>query len=480
MKKLNKDFVILTLGKILQVAIALLSVRLLTSLLSTTEVGNYYLLITILTLLNFTFLNPIGQYYNRHIIPWRLSKNLSNASLVLVFTRFFGVLCSLIISTVVFYVFDYEVYYSLCEFLLFIFVSLMASSFLVYLNVINILGNRVLFIKYLLVSLILGLSFSLLITEFIDKSGMAWLYGIAIAQLLLFIPVYKKVTAGERTVYSKLKAKLDYLTIKKVFVFSLPVTITLFLQWGQNSSYRIIVEDKYSIEVLAYVAVGLSVATAIYSAVESLATQYFMPIYLRDINNATQKERAEAWNKLAAYVLPIYFLLMSYTIFTAPFLMKVLINEKFHGAYIYLMIGASIEFFRVSSNVFYLISQSEVKTKSTITPYLIGFSFVVVALYFVNAKEYLWLIPSILSFSYLLIATILFINMKKLLSIKLPVLQILKATVLSLPFISLLIIDGNQNIIGSLTIIGISGVYFLFASHFLFTNSMKKNTYNIT
>jgi O-antigen/teichoic acid export membrane protein len=474
MKKSNKDFVMLTLGKILQVVIALLAVRLLTSTLSAPEVGNYYLLITILTLFNFTFLNPIGQYYSRHIISWRLSKNLSNASFILIFARLFGVMCSLIISIFVFYFFEYGVYYSLWEFLLFVFISLMASSFLAYLNVINLLGNRVLFVKYLLASLILGLSLALLISQFIDKSGMAWLYGIAISQLLLLAPVYKTVTAGEHVVYSKVKGKLDYLTIKKVFVFSWPVTITLFLQWGQNSAYRIIIEDKYSIEVLAYVAVGLSVSSAIYSTVESLATQYFMPIYLRDINSATKNERAEAWNKLAAYVLPIYFLLIFYIIFTAPFLMRVLVNEKFHEAYIYVMIGASIEFFRVSSNVLYLISQSEVKTKSTITPYLVGFSFVMVALYFVNAKEYLWLIPSILSFSYLLIATILFINMKELLSIKLPILQTLKAGALSFPFIALFTIDKNQNVFASLAIIGVFGVYFLFASYLLFTNSVKK------
>lgn len=473
MKRLNKDFVVLTLGKVLQVVIALLSVRLLTTLLSEPEVGNYYLLITVLTLFNFTFLNPIGQYYNRHIIPWRSSENLSNASLVLMFTRLFGVMCSLIISIVVFYIFDYDVYYTLWAFLFFIFFSLMASSFLVFVNVINILGDRVLFIKYLLASLILGLSFSLMITQFIDKSGIAWLYGIAIAQLILFVPVYKIVTSGERVVYSKLKAKFDYLTIKKVFLFSLPVTITLFLQWGLNSSYRIIVEDKYSIEVLAYIAVGLSVASAIYSAVESLATQYFMPIYLKDINRVNKYSRAEAWNKLAAYLLPIYFLLLIYIICSAPFLMKLLINEKFHQAYIYVMIGAPIEFFRVISNVFYSVSQSEVKTGATILPYLFGFMLMIAGLYFFDAEDHLWSIPMTLSLSYLIISFLLYVSMKKLLPIQLPIYSMLISIALSIPFAGMLFFDINSSLLLSILLIIFFGCYFLYACHLLYVYSTK-------
>jgi O-antigen/teichoic acid export membrane protein len=61
--KSKKDLIILSLGKALQVIIALVSIRILTELLSEQEVGNYYLLLTVLTLFNFAFLNPLGQYY---------------------------------------------------------------------------------------------------------------------------------------------------------------------------------------------------------------------------------------------------------------------------------------------------------------------------------------------------------------------------------------------------------------------------------
>ena len=49
----KKDIITLVVGKVLQVVLALLSLKILTSILSENEIGQYYLLITILTLFNF-------------------------------------------------------------------------------------------------------------------------------------------------------------------------------------------------------------------------------------------------------------------------------------------------------------------------------------------------------------------------------------------------------------------------------------------
>lgn len=473
-KLITKDFFILTIGKILQVVIALLAIRLLTTVLSEKEVGHYYLLLTVLTLFNFAFLNPVGQYYNRHIIKWRSSGDLSNATFILLLTRFFGVFLSLLVACVLFVAFHYEKYFSLPEFLLFIFISLMAGSYLVVLNVINILGERVFFIKYLLFALILGLIFALLVTNFLDKSGMAWLYSVALAQLIFFVPIYRKLHIRSEFSLKRITQKINVTVIKKVFSFAVPVTLTLFLQWGQNSSYRLIIEDKYSVEVLAYIAVGFSVSAAIFNAVESLATQYFMPLYLKAVTNTTKDKRALAWDELASYMLPIYFALMIFVISLAPFIMKLLIAEKFYDAYIYAMFGALIEFLRVTANILYLVSQSEVKTRQTITPYLLGFISTVTVLYFTDLHDMLWTIPVVLAASYFLILTLLYINMRKVLSIKLPVLNIVKSIVLSLPFLFFLMVQEKQSFIFSFFLVFLGGLYFLFLLYIIKSDQNKK------
>ena len=143
MTKQKKDILILGIGKVLQVVIALVSIRILTEVLSAQEVGNYYLLLTLLTLLNFAFLNPLGQYFGRHLIHWEQNKNLLNATNVLLFLRFTAIVFSIFIALIVYEIFEYDKYYSLSEFLLFIFISLIAGTHGVLLNAVTLLGFKV-------------------------------------------------------------------------------------------------------------------------------------------------------------------------------------------------------------------------------------------------------------------------------------------------------------------------------------------------
>lgn len=64
----QKNLAILIIGRVLQIIIALVTIKVIVSVLSVEEVGNYYLLLALLGLLSFTLLNPLGQYYGRHLI----------------------------------------------------------------------------------------------------------------------------------------------------------------------------------------------------------------------------------------------------------------------------------------------------------------------------------------------------------------------------------------------------------------------------
>jgi len=460
--KQKKDILILGVGKVLQVVISLVAIRILTEVLSEQEVGNYYLLITILTLFNFALLNPLGQYFERHLIHWKQSQNLLNATNVLLFLRFMAVGISMFIALIVYEIFEYDRYYSLNEFLLFIFISLIAGTYGVLLNAVNVLGDRVRFIIYAVATLTVGLVLSLFILYFIDKSAIGWLYGIAISQLIFSIGLYKYVIKNNDFSVDKIKSAFSKKYIKKIVIFIIPVTITLFLQWGQNISYRFIVEDKYSLELLAYIGVGLSVSGAIFSAVESLATQYYSPIYLREITNATKEERTKAWNNLASYMIPIYLLLALYIVSLSSYLTQVLVAEKFHEAYIYAMFGAGVEFFRVITNLVYLVSQSEIKTNNTILPYAIGFMFTISTLYFFDMSDKLWMIPLFLAISNSVIFLILFINMRKLLDITIDVVDLVKLTLFATPMLLILLLNYNNSMIQAFLTISISGIYLLF------------------
>jgi O-antigen/teichoic acid export membrane protein len=443
------------------VIIALVSIKILTTLLSEQEVGNYYLLLTILTLFNFAFLNPLGQYYGRHLIQWEHNKNLLNATNVLLFLRVNAIVFSLFVAFGVYQIFGYDKYYQLSDFLLFIFISLIAGTHGVLVGAVNSLGDRVKFTIYMVSTLVVGLVLSLVIVNFIDKSGMGWLYGLAMAQLIFSIGLYKFVVKNNDFSFQRVKSAFQKEYMKKIAIFIIPVTITLFLQWGQNQSYRFIIEAKYSLEILAYIGVGLAVSGAIFSAVESLATQFYNPIYLRKITHASKEDRAKAWNELASYMIPIYLILAVYVIILSPYLTKLLVALKFYDAYIYAMFGAMIEFFRVITNLVYMISQSEVKTNTTILPYTIGFILTISSLYFFDMSEKLWMIPLFVGFANCVIFLFLFINMKKLLDIKIDLMNLLKTFVLVFPLFSILFIQNTQELWQTILTIGTSGIYFL-------------------
>lgn len=465
--KKKKDIIILAIGKSLQVIIALISIKILTEVLSTKEVGNYYLLLTLLTLFNFAFLNPLGQYYGRHIIHWEHTKNLLNATNTLILLRFIAVVVAIFVAFRVYSFFEYDKYYSTSEFLLFIFISLIAGTHGVLLNAVNTLGDRIKFIKYVVSTLVIGLALSLIFVNYVEKSGMNWLYGMAISQLLFSTGLYKYIIKDNHLSINKIKSVLNRDYIKKIAIFIIPVTITLFLQWGQNTSYRFIIEAKYSIEALAYISVGLAISTAIFSAAESLATQFYNPIYLREITNTSKENRTKAWNELADYMIPIYILLTIFIISLSPYLTKLLVSQKFYEAYIYVMFGAMIEFFRVITNLVYMVSQSEIKTNTTVLPYTVGFILTIGSLYLFDLSEKLWMIPLLLSITYGVIFFMLFISMKKLLEIEINIFTLLKTLILSSPLLIAFLIDNDRILAETLLMIVIAGIYFFFITYLI-------------
>lgn len=466
--------IILSIGRVIQVFISLASIKILTTMLNEQEVGNYYLLLTILTLLNFAFFNPIGQFYGRYIIKWNESNDLLNATNVLLILRINAILISLIVSFIIYNIFEYNIYYELSDFLLFIFVSLLASGCGVLLNTVNILGNRIKFTLYVLFTSTLGLFLSICIVLFLEKSSMGWLYGLMIAQMISFCLLYNSIRANNVLDFQRMKLAFNKDYIIKTALFIMPVTITLFLQWGQNQSYRFIIESKYSLEVLAFIGVGFGVSSAIFSAVESLAAQIYNPVYLKKITNASKNDRTCAWNNLASYILPIYLILTLYVIVCSPYLIRVLTAEKFYDASIYVVFGAVIEFLRVTTNLIYKVSTSEVKSTSSVLPYATGFVVTMVSLYFFDLSENLWLIPTFLIMSNLIVLLLLFKNMRKLLDIRFDVNKLVSSFVLASPLFLFLFVDDNNTLLQALLMLGIGGVFFLFLSVLIIRGSKEE------
>lgn len=477
---MNKDLKIIIAGRVLQIIIALVSVRLLTTYLSPEEVGNYYIILAFLAFFNLVLLNPPSMYLGRHLLHWQKSKNLFNGIFVFIMWILIVAMLSIPISVLVYYGFGYETKFDLGVFVSYTVLALIIST--IHRNVlygINTLGYRKEFVIYLIITLLFGLIFSVGIVYFYYNFALGWVVGVVLSEFLMLYVIFKFFIQNNVVDINKIKLTLSKDRIKKILLFSVPIGLTTFLMWGQNTAYRFIVDYQYGTEILAYIAVGLGVSSAIFGAIESISMQYFNPIFLKNILDASKEQRAIAWNTIAKQIVPIYILAAFFTITMSEVLINILVDKKFHDAYIYTMFGVGIEFFRVMTNLLNNVSQSEHQTSLTVKPYLVGFLVSLGVLSTTNFGTNYFMIPLILGIAYFFVFIYMYINMKKLLDIKYDI-DLFKVIFLSLPFLMINFFDvENLTLMFSLLILLIFGLYFLLSSWISIKKGVivaKKNT----
>jgi len=73
--QINKT-ALLFFGRFTQALIMLVAMRLITTILSADEMGNYYILQSIFNYAGLVFVNPVGMFINRRLFKWRESNQL--------------------------------------------------------------------------------------------------------------------------------------------------------------------------------------------------------------------------------------------------------------------------------------------------------------------------------------------------------------------------------------------------------------------
>ena len=131
------------------------------------------------------------------------------------------------------------------------------------------------------------------------------------------------------------------------------------------------------------------------------------------------------------------------------------------------MVGAIIELFRVLTNLLYTISQSELNTKSTVTPYLFGTAIMIFGLYKVAIFPGLWNVPFILTLSSFSTLILMTINMRKLLSIDFPFKKIIYSACLLSPLYFLNFLRIEKEILNSIIVLALCFIYLIVILHLI-------------
>lgn len=475
---MNRDVLIITAGRVLQMVIALVSVRVFTSLLSAAEVGNIYLINALFGFFGLALINPVGTYMNRKTHRWAEEKSILDRFFIY---NIYLVLLAVSSTVIIFLLNRYwhvgatiRVPMLICFLMFSIYFTTWNQTIIPALNLLN---HRMSFVLFTLLTLVVGLVFSVLLVNYYSSTAVSWLSGQLCAQALiaLFALVYLKKVMGQGVNFSRAREVVTRENLMNILHFVFPLACTTFFMWLQNQSYRIVIEKTVGAEFLGMIGLGIGLASSIAVAAESLIQQLYLPGFYRDINTPDLEKRTEAWNAMAQLTIPVYIALTIMVSCLAPFLLNILASKKFGGAYVFIIFGAWIEFFRMTTAMLTSVAHAEMRTKFLLRAYCVGGLLAVAGTYLGTlTTEYALVIPSLLVLSGLVSMIIMYHDMKKLMRIKVGIRSIRKSILLSLPFaLALPLFSRQPSLSVSLLVVGIGGCYFL-VTQYLLTQPLLK------
>lgn len=437
--KNKSQFLFLLLGRVLQVGLSVVTIRLMTELLDSKEVGHHYLINSFILWFSLVLINPVGMFVNRHLHEWSKKSILGPMmrELTVYFILIAGLSVPILFALQYFSLVDFQIstWILILYFFIYIFLSTWFQTLTSFFNLFQLQRH---FVFLNLFSQLSGIVLATLAVKFYNPSAFSWLFGLLLGQIIslaagvfLFQRKFSIFSAGQHEAHESL---FRVETLK----FCYPIAITTIFMWFINQGYRIFIERQLGGSILGEVGVGLGLAASLAAVVESLVTQFFYPKYYSSLPESTFESRKSSWLRMWQISFSIYIPFCFLIIAIAPLVVKALVAAKFSHVVRYVQFGALIELFRQMSNVAYIASHAEKRTQNTIAPYALGAVILFTLLSAMNFRiEYLSIFFILLSLILVGFLTLLFnlINVHRLLRQKFYAKELLATILKSLPLL---------------------------------------------
>ena len=393
---LKRDLILVAGGRLAAALMALISIRAVTTFLTPEQYGELALLIAVQMFCGLFFINPIAQHINLHTHTWWDDGTLMAR---LKSYRRYTIVVSLIGAVVVFAM---GKRHSLEQIIL-----TSAAMFAVVIGgtwnatlipMLNMLGFRAVSVLWSILTVIIGLVCSILLVVYLP-SATAWFAGQAIGMAIGTLGA-KYVLRKHALPIKHSEGSLTLIDRWTVLNYCLPLGLATGFMWLQLSGYRFLVESYWGLAQLGFMVVGLQLAGQISALAESLAMQFFYPLFYRRMSTHKQVNEDElAFSDILNTLVPIYFVLTGLIISTAPYLLKLLVASQFQNALFFVMLGAGIELCRVLGNILSNAAQITRNTKSVVFPYAVGAitTFILIALISDRQQEMIWVGVALIS-----------------------------------------------------------------------------------
>ncbi|WP_419737154.1 oligosaccharide flippase family protein [Pseudomonas sp. COR18] len=385
---LDRNFFSLALGRVLQVVVMLASIKMSTTFLSTSEVGNLYIIVTLTGFFGLFLINPVGQYVNRKTHEWYASGVVLNKLIVYFMYVLLATLLSLVLVLVLPLV-------GVARSMNYILLALAVPLFVFFntwnqtvIPMINLLGRHVVFSVLTVFSSFFALIFSSILVLLGHVSAVFWIFGqtlgIGLLAIVGMVYFFKKIERrfDLKAVVEDFRLK----NIKTISLFSLPLALSVLFLWMQGQSYRLLIENYISLEFLGFFGVGMSIATSISSSFESIVMQWLYPALYRNMSD--EKNFGTVLSKMASVLLPVYFFLAVFVSFLAVYLVEILVGSEYSRSSMFVVFGIWVEFFRMSANLLSMAAHSKMDTRSLFFPYAVGGVGVFIGVFFAAQSEF--------------------------------------------------------------------------------------------
>jgi O-antigen/teichoic acid export membrane protein len=383
---------LVAVGRLATALIALATIRAVTSYLTPAQYGELALLLTVQMFCGLFLINPIGQHINLHTHAWwdegTLSARLGSYQKYILVVSTLGSFAVLGMSK-----------QDSAEHLLVAAAAMVAMIIAGTWNatlipMLNMLGFRAASVFWGIVTAVVSLGSSIFLVVWLP-SATAWFAGQAVGMALGALGakyVFQRHAIQQSRIASRgsAPALIDRQTI---LAYCLPLAMATGLMWLQQSGYRFVVEHYWGMAQLGFLVAGLQLAGQISLLVESLATQFFYPMFYRRCSDHMDIDAiASAYYDLINTLLPVYLLTAGLIAATSQYLLYLLAAPQYQDSVAFLMVGAGIELCRLVGNLLSNAAHVTRKSISLAIPYGVGAFTALTLLVIVGTKQanFLW------------------------------------------------------------------------------------------
>lgn len=360
------------IGRLVQFVLMFASVKIMTNLLTPVEMGKVVLITTSTSLFALFLVNPVGMFINRRMHAW-----VDAGSFRSYFRLFVGYLIAVSLVAAIALLAGFRLGLDLGGAKLPWVLALVCGSLLfntiatTLVQALNMVQRVQAFTVLTIGTLITSLGMSVWLNHSTTPSAEHWLAGTLLGQTLFGAIAYA-VFFRNRPSPRCGQLRIDRTQWNVMLSFCWPIGLAVLLQWLHMQGYRFLLAERFGLAQLGLYAAGYNVAASLISAMETLLTTWYQPIFYRMANSPDAAQRDQAWSVYASVMLPVSALGMTALVAVSPSLPKVLLGAAFHDAGRYVMLGALAEWARMLVGLVGLNAHRHMSTRRLIVPNLLG------------------------------------------------------------------------------------------------------------